>query len=403
MRGVFTLPILTCLVLLALPNAGHAANTDWPFPDELRSRLVFVHPLVDYAINPVWQRDWERQLARANGVQITSGSVATDDLYTDLTVNITEPLSERFRFLYRLIWREGLHLDRKRQEHWLGFEAGLYRGLSAYVQTHPAPDKEELDLLFGLLLTDETRERYLRLGLRLDDFLYEQKNNLGATSHEEPVGVQWELRYQADRWEVFSAGRYGSGSRRAFPDSALSPTVAGSFRRDGAATVRMRHVWSDLDFVEAGLSHYRFEAAEQGRDGAAGFEYGNEFVHLRGLGVFRIGGPWGLRPEINWLRQWASARGSRTFEHRREDFFPALFVALRAPGKSNWELGYLASHHQWDHAVGTWHDDQAGYTDKIKLSWTYAFRPAARVRFALSHELDLDRFGGGNVQFQMNF
>ena len=151
------------------------------------------------------------------------------------------------------------------------------------------------------------------------------------------------------------------------------------------------------------LSTTNFDAAEQRRDGASDFEYRNEFFHLRCLGVLRIGGPWGLQPEFHWLRQWATAQGRHAFDHRREDFFPALFVKLRAPGNSTWNLGYLASHHQWDHAVGTWHDDQAGYTDKIKLSWTYAFRPAARVRFALSHELDLDRFGGGNVQFQMNF
>ncbi len=254
-----------------------------------------------------------------------------------------------------------------------------------------------------LLLTDKTRERYLRLGLRLDDFLYERKNDLGGKSDTEPVGIQWELRYQAGRWEVFSTGRYGSGSRRDFPDTTLSPAVAGAFRRDGASTVRVRHVWSDLNFAEAGLAHYRFEAAEQRRDGTAGFDYRNEFIHLRGLGVLPIGGPWGLRPEIHWLRQWASARGGRVFDHRREDFFPALFVELRAPGNSTWDLGYLSSHHQWDHSVGTWSDNRAGYTDKIKLGWTYAFRPTAHVRFSLSHELDLNRFGGGNVQYQMNF
>ncbi len=396
-------PVLILLALVCLPGGADGAPSDWPFPDEFRSRLVFVHPLVNYAVNPVWQRDWERHLASASGVQTTVGSVATEDLYTDLTLNITEPLGDRFRFLYRMVWREGLHIDVSRQEHWLGFEMGLFDRVAAYLQVHPTPDKEEFDLLAGLLLTDESRERYLRVGLRLDDFMYERKNDLGGTSQEDPVGVQWELRHQIGRWELFSTGRYGSGSRRTYPDSTLSPGVLGTFRRDGASTVRLRHVWTDLDFAGVEASHYRFEAVEQRRDGAAGFEYGNEFVHLRGLGVVGIGGSWGLRPEIHWLRQWASARGRREFDHRREDFFPALFVELRAPGKSTWELGYLASHHQWEYAVGGWTDNRDGYTDKIKFGWTYAFLPAARVQFSLSHELDLDRFGGGNVQYQMNF
>lgn len=397
------LPVLVLLALACLPDQANGGAEDWPFPDELRSRLVFVHPLVNYAINPTWQRDWERHLVNAGGVQTTVGSIATEDLYTDLTLNITEPLGSRFRFLYRMIWREGLHLDVARQEHWLGFELGLFRGLAAHLQVHPAPDKEEFDLLTGLLLTDDTRERYLRVSLRLDDFMYERKNGLGGISQEEPVGIQWELRHQIGRWELFSTGRYGSGSRRAYPDSTLSPAVAGLFRQDGASTVRLRHVWTDLDFVGLEASHYRFEASEQRRDEVAGFEYDNEFVHLRGLGVVGIGGSWGLRPEIHWLRQWASARGRFEFTHRREDFFPAVFVELHAPGKSTWELGYLTSHHQWEYVVDGRTDNRSGYTDKLKLGWTYAFLPTARVQFSLSHELDLDRFGGGNVQYQMNF
>ena len=384
-----------------MPTYG--ATGDWPFPDELRSRLVFVHPLVNYAINPVWQRDWERHLVSANGVQMTVGSVATEDLYTDLTLNITEPLGGRFRFLYRMVWREGLHIDISRQEHWPGFEMGLFGRVAVQLQVHPTPDKEDFDLMTGLLLTDESRERYLRVSLRLDDFMYEPKNDLGGTSQEEPVAIQWELRYQVGRWELFSTGRYGSGSRRAYPDSALSPALAGSFRRDGAGTIRLRHLLNEADFLGVEASHYSFEADEQRRDGVDGFEYGNEFVHLRGLGVLGIGGSWGLRPEINWLRQWASSTGRREFDHRREDFFPALFVELHAPGKSTWELGYMATHHQWEYTAGGWVDNRDAYTDKIKFGWTYAFLPTARVQFSVSHELDLDRFGGGNVQFQMNF
>ena len=63
----------------------------------------------------------------------------------------------------------------------------------------------------------------------------------------------------------------------------------------------------------------------------------------------------------------------------------------------------MGTHHQWEYSIGDWLDDRAGYTDKIKLGWTYAFLPTARVQFSLSHELDLERFGGGNVQFQMVF
>jgi hypothetical protein len=126
-------------------------------------------------------------------------------------------------------------------------------------------------------------------------------------------------------------------------------------------------------------------------------------VHLKGVGLFRIGGPWGLRPEIHALRQWSHASGVRNFDHRRDDFFPAVFVELHAPGRSTWELGYLATRHSWEYRIGDWVDDTDAYTDKVKLGWTYAFTPLARLQFSLSHEVDLDRFGGGSIMFQTNF
>ena len=51
-----------------------------------------------------------------NMLRTTVGSVATDDLATMLQVNVCEPLGERFRFLYRMNWLDGRHIDRDRQQ-----------------------------------------------------------------------------------------------------------------------------------------------------------------------------------------------------------------------------------------------------------------------------------------------
>jgi hypothetical protein len=385
-------------------TAGFAgASGDWPFPDELRSRLVFVHPLVNYAVHPAWQRQWEQSLARGNGVQITVGSVASEDLMTDVRLNVSEPLDDRFRFLYRINWLDGLHLDRDRQQHWLGFEARLAGGLSGQIQVHPAADKEEFDLMAGFLLTDTARLRYLRLGLRFDDFMYTEKNAAGGSSDSEPVSLQWELRQRQGRWEIFSEGRYGSSSRRTFPDSTLAPDIAAFSERQGCMAVRLRYLFAEEEFVALETNHYTFAASESGREPDAGFAYANEYLHVEGLAVLRLGGAWGLRPEVHWLRQWASSSGRRNFDLRREDFFPAVFVELRAPGRSTWELGYMATHHQWEFREDGLPDDYAGFTDKVKLGWTFAFTPRSRLTFSLSHEVDIQRFGGGNVQYQMMF
>lgn len=393
---------LSCLIPAAFPPAA-AADDGWPFPRELRARLVFVHPLVNYAVDPVWQRRWERSLNAASGLQLTSGSVSTDDLYSDLMVNITESAGSRFRFLYRTEWREGLHLDRERHHHWLGFAGRMTGPLSAFLQVHPPADKEELDLQAGLLLTDASRERFLRIGLRWDDFLYGDKNELGAVSHAEPVSVIWELRHRAGPWEVFSTGGYGSGSRRSYPDSVRSPAAAAGFERQGAGTLRLRRIWSDRDFLSLEASHYRFEGEQESRPPGQDFTYRNEWVHLRMLVVRPLGRSWTLRPEVHWLRQWSRAEGLRRFHHRREDIFPAVFLQRHGGGKSRWELGYMATHYRWRGSYEGAPDRGDGFTDKIKLGWTWAFLPTARLQLSLSHEVDLERFGGFNVQYQMIF
>ena len=45
----------------------------------------------------------------------------------------------------------------------------------------------------------------------------------------------------------------------------------------------------------------------------------------------------------------------------------------------------------------------SGATDKLKLAWTFLFSEHARALVGLSHEPELNRFGGGNVQLQAIF
>ena len=72
--------------------------------------------------------------------------------------------------------------------------------------------------MFGGIVADESRERFLRVSLRLDDLLYGDRTRDGGVSQGEPIGIQWEGRYAGGQWEAFSEGRYGGSSERTFPD-----------------------------------------------------------------------------------------------------------------------------------------------------------------------------------------
>jgi len=311
-HAIRKVPIILLILLAALPVG---AAGDWSHSTVFGDRLGWVHPLVNYSFDPIWQRNWERHLLRGGGLRTTVGSVSTYDFFTLMTVNVDQPLAGPFRFIYRGSWREGLHLDEDLQEHWLGFEMAVAGPMGLHLQVHPTSDKEDMDLRAGVVLVDATRERYLRLSLRLDDFLYERKNPHGGLSESESVGVQWEGRYAGDRWEVFSTGYYGSPSERIYPDAAESPALAAGSRDRGASATTLRYLQENGDFLAVGLDHYDFAAAETWRDPAGGYDYRNESVHLRLPYPLRTRHTVGLRPELHWLRQWSHSEGYWHFDY----------------------------------------------------------------------------------------
>jgi len=401
--GLLALLLPVPMLLFSWAPSPAAAAEPWPHSTIIGSRLGWVHPLVNYAVDPIWQRDWERRLLDGSSLQTTVGSVSTESFFTRMIVNLDRPLRGRFRFVYRGTWREGNHRDEDLQEHWLGLEARLAGPVGVHLQAHPTSDKAEMDLRAGLVLTDERRERYLRLSLRLDDFAYGAKNDLGGDSESESVGVQWEGRYTAGRWEMVSSGYYGSVSQRRYDDPELSPDLAAAVRDRGGSTWTVRYLLDDGDFLSVGADHDAFAAAECHRDADHSYAYDNESLHLRARWVLHARRTWGLRSEMHWLRQWSASSGRWNFRYRREDLFPALFGQWRPSASSTLELGYMACLHRWDYDTPWGPRPVNDYTDKVKLGWLYAFTPEARLQVSISHEVDLDRFGGGNIQYQMTF
>lgn len=392
-------------LIAAAVHPDARANT-WPHAVGHTTPLTWVHPLANYAVHPTWQRDWERHLLQGSGVQTTVGSVSTSDFATTLTVNLDQPLRGRFRFLYRGTWLGGNHRDEDLTEHWLGMEMRLTGPVGLHLQAHPTPNKEVMDVRGGFTLADAARERYLRLSLRADDFVYERKNHLDGESESETLALEWEARWAGGRWEVFTAGMYGSPSRRRYDDPVESPHLATAYRDHGGSTFTVRRLLADDDFVALGMDHADFAAAESWYDREAPYDrydYHNEWLHLRAQGVLRTADAFGLRPELHWVRQWSRSSGRWDFDLDRTDFFPALFGEWRAADWSTWELGYMACHHRWDYTNFGDTSSVDDYTDKVKLGWTCAFTPTAILQLSISHEIDLQQFGGGNVQFQTLF
>jgi hypothetical protein len=361
--------------------------------------LLYLHPLVNYGFDPEWTRAWERGLQAHSSLRVNVGSVSTDDFLTDVELHLTEPISKRFRVLYDLRWFDALHVDPRDTEHFLGFELAAASWLGLQGQAHPAPDKEELDLRFGVLLHDASREQYARVLVRWDDPLFDDKNDLGAMQGRTATSLEWAARGRWRGVEAFTEGSYGSGSERSYPDSMKVPEPAAESRDLNGSVTRLRGLFAPGRFVELELLHHEFESSVTSRVASSAETYRNRLFDFVLRGVWRLDAAWRLRGEIHRLDQEASAP---SFQYAREDWMPALWVRRAFGPVHSIEVGYMGTRYDWTGSPG---DPAAenGYKQKLELAWLIEPSDRARVQFSLSHEPDPQKFGGANVQVQVGF
>jgi len=394
------------LVIAVLSTAGAppCLADDWRFDDWYQNPLLFVHPLINYNYNPLWTQEWERLLVTSNGVRGTTGSATTNELLTHLEVNLTQPIGQGFRFLYQMNWFDGVHLDDTRFENLVGLEKSVVHQSGLQLMVNPESAKEEIDAVVGVLLANADRENYLRLWLRMDDFLYEEKNDRSGRSLQESVGPQWALRLASGRWQLFSRGHYSTPSKRTFDAPEASPDISAEERNDGNSLVRLRYRTGNWAFLEAEVGHHYFEEGVAFRDSTRNYQYQNRIARGKLLYYFPMGSNFRGRAELHYLSQRATAQGTRDYDYDRDEVPWAASLEWLID-RSIVEVSYLATSIEWHYETrdATPRDDYTGYESKLKLAWTYLFSPQARMLFSLSHQPEIERFGGFNVQVQVLF
>ena len=96
-------------------------------------------------------------------------------------------------------------------------------------------------------------------------------------------------------------------------------------------------------------------------------------------------------------------RDFRKLSGRRE-IIPFIFWEWFI-GPGIFEAGYMGSAQQWDYAGQADIDDPHvdSYIDKIELAYTFDFNSRAFLKIGISQMASLSGFGGGNVQFFLDF
>ena len=79
--------LLTVLLLSTGANA-QLPDEDWVLEDGYKTQMLYLHSFVNYAFDLEWQHQWEQQQFTGNSLRINSGSVASDELLTEIDINI---------------------------------------------------------------------------------------------------------------------------------------------------------------------------------------------------------------------------------------------------------------------------------------------------------------------------
>ena len=112
-------------------------------------------------------------------------------------------------------------------------------------------------------MADSSRENYLRMGLVMEDFVYDEKNNLDGVSDQTPLSLQRRARYHCDRFGIYSQGRWSRGFKRRYPNQELSPELTAHNQKINNAEFKFYFFPSEQTLLNLNLTHYKFDEQKQ--------------------------------------------------------------------------------------------------------------------------------------------
>ena len=397
---------LLLIVFVSGPVFAQFPDEDnWELEDGYQNDLLFLHEFVNYSFDPAWQFDWERRRFADNALRINTGSVASDELLTDIDANINEPLNDKWRFFGQFT-RDGFRSKPNREEQLLlGLERQIFESSAIYVGVNPEYEKEFIDAEIGYGWYGDDRQRYVRLGVRLEDLNYEGKNGVGGLQEQDAIKLAWATRIGiADNLYLYSEGLFGTGFERTFPNAETSPDVARHDQNDNRASFRLTHSGPEERLWSFILEYYDFAELKEFRE--PGFDYDYEsrqfnagVEHVRLLTERRR-----LRVVAQYVDWEASSTGFREHDFSRQDIVAGIFYEFLWP-TSGITIAYAGGSPDYAYEAADPAESYTGgeYTDKLILSWRYNFSDDAVIRAGISHEAQEQGFGGAFVQYQMFF
>lgn len=404
----FRLSILLALLVAAATLHAELPDPDeWPLENGYDTPLLYLHALANYAYDPSAQYEWERRQYAGNALRANSGSVSSDELLTEVELNLNEPLNERWRF-FGQFRRTGFRRRPVRQDQLLlGLERLFAARSAVYLGVNPEYSKEFLDIEGGWARYSDNREQYLRIGLRAIDLNWESKNKRGGLQERRALKLNWAIRQSlGQRLWLYSKGLAGQGFERHFPDAAKSPQQSRHDRNENRAQLRLTRIGGDASrsLWSLMIEWYAFEERRQFRQPGFDYDYENRQLNAGAEHVRMLGERHRLRLLAQLVEQSAKSRGFREHDYDRRELLAGAFYEYLWPN-SGLTIAYAAGRPDivYEALDAAERFAQQDYTDKLIVGWRYRFSASAEIRASLSQEVSERGFGGGAIQFQMTF
>jgi len=396
--------LLFGLILFQYSLYADSDPPHWNFDDEYKATRIFLHNFATYDFHPLWELDYEKNLLKKNELLLSFGSTHVKDLSNEIKLNINEELGKGWWFRSNFYRHQTQYKDKHEEYFYLGFEKNIYRKLSIFSLCNAEYDKEFIDLDLGLSLKDDSYEKYFRLAFSYDDFLYDEKNQLGGKVTKEPIGITWKIRYGKNKLWFFSEGKYLNPFQIRFEDMELSPAIYLKENQTNNLTAKIYYFFKEGTFTELSCKYYSFWEMKMFYEQVNNYSYLNEINDITLKYYHKPNDKFAVRPVIHYVIQNSKADGIRNYDFERREFISAFYLEYYLK-RTILETGLSGTTFTSELDDSNNIEDYNFQNDDLKFffSWTYNFSEKTRLKFSLSHVFEVHGFGGGNLQYMMVF
>ncbi|HGY57223.1 MAG TPA: hypothetical protein ENK44_16055 [Caldithrix abyssi] len=392
-------------ILVLLVPSAYCREDDWFYDEGKKDKLLFLHTLVNYELNPHWWFVWDENLLRESALKFSFGSVEIHDLLINARLMMNEKIADGTYFQADMDWYRSHWVNREKKNLYLGLEQNVVSGLGFFVQFNPYFNKEYIDARLGVVYADEDRRRYIRLAAQWDDFLWQEKNPQKGEYTNSPLALFWQFRQNIGKVWFFSEGYWGSEYGKQFNNIEKEPLLSAEKGRNAEITVRI--YYGDRERLPLYLTayHYRFFTSQTYRNAPDSKSYDNRITTVGLEYKYYFSDDFSLRVGARYVWQASIAKGAVEFDYGRRELMPSLFAEYHINDKNSIELAVMESFYDWQSNSGneTYKFAEKGNIEKVKLGWDIRLTPNTRVQISLSHVFSIWGFGGGNIQYLMYF